>query len=203
MSKRLGRTPLDIPESLIRYAMENTNSNKEAAQFLHLSLDTYKKYAKLYIDSATGLSLYQLHIPKDLKGIPKRKWAVRNKNAVRYLPDDILLGKYPHLDPFYVLDRLLNCGAYPAICSHCGYSERRIDGKVPLRLDHLDGDRTNHRADNIRILCYNCSFLLVGEWRSFKVRTSWYKKNMVTPADPEWNEVKIPKPQDSGELSQE
>jgi hypothetical protein len=43
----------------------------------------------------------------------------------------------------------------------------------------------------------------VGEWRSFKVRTSWYKKNMVTPADPEWNEVKIPKPQDSGELSQE
>lgn len=195
MSKRKGRSKLDLPESLIRYAMENSSSNREAADFLHVSIKSYKKYAKLYIDGATGLSLYDMHIPKDLKGIPKKKWAIRNKNTLRYMPDDILLGKYPHLDPFYVLDRLLNYGSYPPICSHCGYNERRIDGKVPLRLDYLDGDRTNHRAENIRILCYNCSFILAGEWRSFKVRTSWYKQDRITPADLEHTKLKIPKDQ--------
>lgn len=33
----IGKTALDIPESEIRYAMENTKSNAEAARFLKVS----------------------------------------------------------------------------------------------------------------------------------------------------------------------
>ena len=40
----IGKTALDIPESEIRYAMENTKSNAEAARFLKVSFTTYKKY---------------------------------------------------------------------------------------------------------------------------------------------------------------
>ena len=38
----IGKTALDIPESEIRYAMENTKSNAEAARFLKVSFTTYK-----------------------------------------------------------------------------------------------------------------------------------------------------------------
>ncbi len=192
MNGKAGRPPMDIPESLIRYAMENTVSNRDAANFLNMGYKTYKKYAKLYIDSPSGKSLFELHKPQDFRGIPKKKYSLRG-NVQKYLPADILAGKCPHLEPNYVLDRLLSWGTHPAMCEHCGYSERRIDGKVPLRLDYHDGDRTNHRADNIRILCYNCKFILAGEWRvGRKPRSSWYKKDRVTPADLNWNDLTIP-----------
>lgn len=57
----IGKTALDIPESEIRYAMENTKSNAEAARFLKVSFTTYKKYARLYTDRDTGKTLYELH----------------------------------------------------------------------------------------------------------------------------------------------
>jgi len=70
----IGKTALDIPESEIRYAMENTKSNAEAARFLKISFTTYKKYARLYTDRDTGKTLYELHknqfgvgITKDVK----------------------------------------------------------------------------------------------------------------------------------------
>ena len=39
----IGKTALDITESEIRYAIENTKSNAEAARFLKISFTTYKK----------------------------------------------------------------------------------------------------------------------------------------------------------------
>ena len=48
-------------------------------------------------------------------------------------------------------------------CASCGFEERRItDYRVPLKIDFLDGDTTNHKLDNIQMLCYNCYFLQVG-----------------------------------------
>ena len=67
----IGKTALDIPESEIRYAMENTKSNAEAARFLKVSFTTYKKYARLYTDRDTGKTLYELHKNQFGVGIPK------------------------------------------------------------------------------------------------------------------------------------
>lgn len=49
-----GRTSFNLPESDIRYAIANTKSNAEAARFLKVSFDTWKKYAKMYVDRETG-----------------------------------------------------------------------------------------------------------------------------------------------------
>ena len=57
-----GRTALNVPESDIRYAMENTKSNAAAARFLKISFTSYKKYAKMYTDRESGKTLYELHI---------------------------------------------------------------------------------------------------------------------------------------------
>jgi hypothetical protein len=44
---------------------------------------------------------------------------------------------------------------------------------MPLLIDFLDGNLNNRVLDNIRPLCYNCFFLLIGE-RNVK---NWYAEN--------------------------
>ena len=67
----IGKQALNFSENEIRYAIENTKSNSEAARFMKVSFTTYKKYAKMYTDSATGKTLWELHKNQPGKGIPK------------------------------------------------------------------------------------------------------------------------------------
>lgn len=43
-------------------------------------------------------------------------------------------------------------------CEGCGHTQ--WEGQpIPLELDHIDGDRTNNRLENLRLLCPNCHAL--------------------------------------------
>ncbi|ETB63747.1 TPA: HNH endonuclease [Candidatus Nomurabacteria bacterium] len=44
-------------------------------------------------------------------------------------------------------------------CEICGWAKYSIDGRLPLELDHINGDRHDNRLENIRILCPNCHSL--------------------------------------------
>ena len=45
-------------------------------------------------------------------------------------------------------------------CCECGWNERNPHtGKIPLHLDHIDGDWKNNRPENLRVLCPNCHAL--------------------------------------------
>lgn len=45
-------------------------------------------------------------------------------------------------------------------CSLCGWGEiNKTTGKIPLHIDHIDGDSTNHVEKNIRLICPNCHSL--------------------------------------------
>lgn len=45
-------------------------------------------------------------------------------------------------------------------CSLCGWDKMSIfTGRVPLEIDHINGDSEDNREENLRIICPNCHAL--------------------------------------------
>jgi len=156
-----GRNALNLTEAQIRYAMANSKSNAEAARFLKISNDTYKKYADLYIDSVSGKTLYAIHSNMAGKNIRK---IMRNIKGTRMTSlEDIYAGKKPSIKHWLLKDRLITNCVLEEKCNHCGFNERRvIDYRIPLILDFIDGNKLHFAKENLQLLCYNCTFLLRG-----------------------------------------
>lgn len=55
--------------------------------------------------------------------------------------------------------RLFAAGLKEPRCELCGWAECAADGRIPVELDHVNGDRNDNRIENLRILCPNCHAL--------------------------------------------
>ena len=154
----MGRPSKILKKEDIQRAMKMTRSNRAAARYLHVSFTHYKKYAKMYKDEETGSTLYELHKNQAGKGIPKFL-----SNGGKEPPImDLIEGRVPveHFDPQKIKQRLIFEALIEEKCAYCGFSERRVlDTKVPLVLNHKDGNKKNWNLDNLEFLCYNHAFL--------------------------------------------
>lgn len=42
-------------------------------------------------------------------------------------------------------------------CEECGFNDRHpLDGNPIVQIDHVSGDSSDHREENLRVLCPNC-----------------------------------------------
>jgi len=147
---------------MILAAMARTRSNRAAARYLSVSFVHYKKWAKLYKDEASGLSLWEKHKNQAGTGIPKFLTGKSNEPALI----DIIEGRATptSFTPQKVKTRLILEGYLLEECKRCQMNERRVvDYKMPLLLNFKDKNKHNYKIDNIELLCYNCYFLTVGD----------------------------------------
>jgi hypothetical protein len=159
-SEHRGRPSKFLTKEQVLAAQSKTLSNRAAARYLGMSYPTYKQYAKLYKDEATGLSLFEAHKNEAGKGIPKFLNNEKKKTGLI----DILEGRVPHyhFNPKKIKHRVIFEGLIAECCNRCGFAERRVtDHRIPLILHHKDRNARNYRLENLELLCYNCSFLYV------------------------------------------
>lgn len=71
---------------------------------------------------------------------------------------DILI-KGSNYQSFKLKKRLFSDRLKKPECEECGWAKTSVDGRVPLELDHINGDRHDNRLENLRILCPNCHSL--------------------------------------------
>ena len=74
MANKGGRPRRDLTEVVIRNAMKHTQSNFQAARYLNVTIETYRSYARMYVDQESGKNLYELHKNNSGKGIKRVSW---------------------------------------------------------------------------------------------------------------------------------
>jgi len=174
-----GKPGLGLTESQIKFAMNNTKSNSGAARFLHVSYNTYAKYAKMH-------GLFEQHKNPSGSGIPKG-------GVLKKVPfEEIFANKHPNYNLQHLKNRLISEMILEEKCEVCGYHERRVfDGKVALLLDFKDNNLKNMARENLRLICFNCRFNIRGRLSKFVLRKidKEYNENLIKEEEEKINEI--------------
>lgn len=122
----------------------NSVSMRQAATKMEMSFTSFRR-------KAMALNCYSPN--QGRKGTSK-------PSARKYKLEDVLNGKYPQYSTYKLKCRLINEGYKDDKCEICGRSEKRPGEKyTPCELHHIDGDRTNHKLNNLILICPNCHSL--------------------------------------------
>ncbi len=74
-------------------------------------------------------------------------------------PLETLLVENSNIQSYKLKARLFKTGIKRPQCELCGWEQRSLDGRIPVELDHINGNRQDNRLENLRILCPNCHSL--------------------------------------------
>ena len=115
-------------------------SATQAAASLGIHYVTYRTHAK-------RLNVWKTN--------PSGKGITKDRSSVKIPLETILSGEHPHYQTFKLKNRLIKEGILQYECSCCNLSKWQ-NKPIGLELDHIDGNKYNHKLDNLRLLCPNC-----------------------------------------------
>jgi 5-methylcytosine-specific restriction endonuclease McrA len=131
-----------------RLAVSTSSSIRESLKKLNVvpaggNYKTFEKFAEIH-----NVNLAHFNG----KGWSKGKKRPAKRNLSEYFTN-----KFP-IQSFKLKKRILSDGLMPYQCSSCGGKEW-LGFKMPLELDHIDGNHKNNEFNNLRLLCPNCHAL--------------------------------------------
>ena len=92
------------------------------------------------------------------------------------IPLEKILVKNSTFQSFKLKKRLFDTRLKQPRCEKCSWAEKSQDGRIPLELDHINGNRNDNRLENLRILCPNCHSLQpTHRGRNRKTLVQWRK----------------------------
>lgn len=90
------------------------------------------------------------------------RWNVGKKYHTKTRPKLVeLLVLGSNVQSHKLKNRLYENGLKQKQCELCGWAKESIDGRIPLELDHINGDHSDNRIENLRIICPNCHSLQI------------------------------------------
>ncbi|PIP55959.1 MAG: hypothetical protein CO183_01080 [Candidatus Zambryskibacteria bacterium CG_4_9_14_3_um_filter_42_9] len=120
--------------------------------------------AKLGLKEAGG-NYYQIRkyineLGLEIKHFHGMTWNKGLKLPGRYLYQmtDLLISDSSY-QSFKLKQRLFLDGIKNPQCEECGWCKKSEDGRIPLELDHINGNNRDNRLENLRVLCPNCHSL--------------------------------------------
>lgn len=136
----------------LKYAVKNSFSYRQVLAKLGLveaggNYDQVKKYIK---ECAASTSHFT-----------GRGWCkgMKFENKVPRVALEDILVKSSTFQSFKLKKRLFKMEIKKKECEQCGWCKMSEDGRIPLELDHINGDRHDNRLENLRVLCPNCHSL--------------------------------------------
>ena len=82
-----------------------------------------------------------------------------NTVGIVKIPLDKILRLGSNFQSYKLKKRLFAANLKSPKCELCGWAKKSADGRVPLELDHINGDSHDNRLENLRVLCPNCHSL--------------------------------------------
>lgn len=139
-------------------------SEDELRQAVTESLSIRRVLLKLGLKPAGGnysqITKYLRELNIDTTHFKGRGWnkGLKGFEHPRISLDQILVSN-SNFQSYKLKKRLFSTNLKNESCEECGWAKRAEDGRIPLELDHINGNSRDNRLENLRVLCPNCHSL--------------------------------------------
>lgn len=106
------------------------------------------------------ISKYLKELQIDIKHLKGRGWN-KGLKGISHPQVDLkeILILNSNFQSFKLKKRLFSAKLKKEQCEECSWAKMSKDGRIPLELDHINGNSKDNRLENLRILCPNCHSL--------------------------------------------
>ena len=143
--------PKKWTKNQLKNAVKNSTSIRQVLNKIGLkeaggNYSQIKKYFKIYKINTSHFKGQGWN--KGMRGIGKP-----------IIPLKDILIKNSSYQSYKLKNRLYKANLKKPKCEECGWNKMSKDGRIPVELDHINGDSKDNRIENLRILCPNCHSL--------------------------------------------